>query len=63
MCTMTLVLSITDSFSQLKDVESKLQVSEESAKQAHDLMRYMLQERPNLDESIAECLNEYMKGM
>ncbi|CAK8681521.1 unnamed protein product [Clavelina lepadiformis] len=48
--------------SRLKDVESKLQVSEESAKQAHDLMRYMLQERPNLDESIAECLNEYMKG-
>ena len=46
----------------MKDVESRLQVSEESAKQAHDLMRYILQERPNLDSSIAECLSEYMKG-
>jgi len=47
---------------QLEDLQSKLSESQQSAKQAHDIMRYMLEEKPNLDASLIDCLSEYMKG-
>nr|CAB3259095.1 kinesin-like protein KIF21A [Phallusia mammillata] len=48
--------------SKMEDLQSRLRETEQSSKQAHDLMRYMLEEGPNLDTSNTECINEYMQG-
>nr|XP_009858703.1 kinesin-like protein KIF21A [Ciona intestinalis] len=53
---------IVECRSRLEEMETRLQESEQSAKQAHELMRYVLEEKPYLNCNISECLTEFIRG-